>query len=134
MLGEVSNTSLQRMFGYAVDNLFATILGFVAMAILKSENRVFGGVIVCLVYLLYFFAFEAIWARTPGKFLTRLEVRMSDGTAGTTRAAAIRTLARIIEANPLLLGGLPAAIAILCNKRRQRIGDMIADTVVVPKR
>jgi uncharacterized RDD family membrane protein YckC len=40
-------------------------------------------------------------------------------------------LLRILEVNPLLIGALPASIAILSSKRRQRIGDMLAGTVVV---
>jgi len=81
----------------------------------------------------YYFVFEAVWARTPGKFLTGLEVRMMDGSTASTRAAAIRTLARIVEVTPLLLGGLPAGITILATKRKQRVGDLLAGTVVISK-
>ena len=38
---------------------------------------------------------------------------------------------RLLEVNPLLFGGLPAGIAILTSERKQRIGDMLAGTVVV---
>ena len=43
----------------------------------------------------------------------------------------MRTLLRLFEVNPLLLGGIPAAIAVLCSKNRQRLGDMLAGTYVI---
>jgi uncharacterized RDD family membrane protein YckC len=130
MFDQIGNAGRPRIFGSIIDNLLATILGFVIVAVVKPQNQPLGGLIVCVVYLLYFFVFEAVWSRTPGKFLTGLEVRMTDGSAGSTRAAAIRTLARIVEVNPLLLGGLPAGIAILATKRKQRLGDLLAGTGV----
>jgi len=45
----------------------------------------------------------------------------------------IRTLARLLEANPILLGGIPAGIAIFSSPRKQRIGDSLAGTVVVSR-
>jgi uncharacterized RDD family membrane protein YckC len=132
MTDQIADAGKPRIFGFIIDNLLATILGF-GIASIMPENRVLGGLSVCVAYLLYFFVFEAVWSRTPGKFLTGLEVRRSDGSNGSVRTAAIRTLARILEANPLLLGGLPAGIAILVTKRKQRLGDLLAGTVVVPK-
>jgi len=134
MTDEVGTTIPPRYFAFVVDNLFALVPGFMAMALLRPKNNVFGGVIVCFLYLLYFFVFEALWSRTLGKLITGLEIRMADGGALSSKAAAIRTLARITEANPLLFGGLPAAIAILSTKRKQRIGDMLAGTVVVVRK
>lgn len=131
MPDEIGTTAPPRYFAFVVDNLFAMIPGFVAMAVLRPQNNVTGGVAVCVLYLLYFFVFEAVLSATPGKLITGLRVRMSDGSALSSKAAAIRTLARIIEANPLLFGGLPAVIAISSTKRKQRIGDMLADTIVV---
>jgi uncharacterized RDD family membrane protein YckC len=134
MSDQIGNASKPRIFGFIIDNLFATILGFVIVAVVKPQTQPVGGLIVCVVYLLYFFVFEAVWARTPAKFLTGLKVQKTDGTAASTTTAAIRTIARILEANPLLLGGLPAGIAILSTKRKQRLGDLLAGTVVVSTR
>jgi uncharacterized RDD family membrane protein YckC len=38
---------------------------------------------------------------------------------------------RIIEVNPLLLGGIPAGIVVISTSRKQRIGDLLAGTIVV---
>jgi len=63
-----------------------------------------------------------------------LVVRNIDGTRGELKSHLIRTLARLLEANPILLGGIPAGIAIISSTRKQRIGDLLAGTVVVSKR
>ena len=54
--------------------------------------------------------------------------------AGSCRAwqIAVRTGLRLFEVNPLLLGALPAGVAILASSRRQRLGDWLAGTVVAP--
>jgi len=44
-----------------------------------------------------------------------------------------RTLGRALEANPILLGGLPAGIAVFSSAQKQRVGDTLADTVVVSR-
>nr|QQZ49185.1 hypothetical protein JKL49_18910 [Phenylobacterium glaciei] len=44
----------------------------------------------------------------------------------------VRTLTRLIEANPFLLGGIPAGLIANFTKRRQRLGDLLAGTYVVP--
>lgn len=50
------------------------------------------------------------------------------------RAALVRTLLRVVEANPLLFGGVPAGVCILASKRNQRLGDLAAGTLVVSVR
>ena len=63
-----------------------------------------------------------------------LVVVSADGNRATVKAHLIRTLARGLEANPFLLGGIPAGIAIVSSDRKQRVGDLLAGTVVVSKR
>lgn len=83
------------------------------------------------VFLVYFCLSEWLFSRTPGKFLAGLVVRQTDGRPITWRQATVRNLMRLVEANPILLGALPAALAILFTRDRQRFGDMLAGTVVV---
>ena len=130
MSDQIGNAGRPRVLAAIIDNLLATILAFIVVAAVQPRGPV-GGVIVCVWYLSYFFVFEALWSRTPGKFFQGLQVRKADGSKFSTRDAAIRTLARIIEVNPLLFGGLPAGIVILSTTRKQRIGDLLANTVVV---
>jgi len=58
-------------------------------------------------------------------------VRKLDGSPCDWKAALIRGALRLVEVNPILLGGLPAGLAIIASARKQRIGDMLAGTLVV---
>jgi uncharacterized RDD family membrane protein YckC len=75
-----------------------------------------------------------LFSRTLGKFCMGLIVVQYDGRRCTWRQAIIRTLFRFVEVNPLLLGALPAAISIIGSRHRQRFGDKVARTIVVPAR
>ena len=86
------------------------------------------------VVVLYFPLAEGTWGRTIGKLVTGTVVVDSHGRPPGFRRAGLRTLLRLIEVNPFLLGGLPAAIAVLASENRQRIGDMAAGTFVIPAR
>lgn len=79
----------------------------------------------------YYFASEALFSRTVGKWVMGLIVVNYDGSKPSRRAIAVRTLFRFIEVNPLLLGALPAALSVIFSKHRQRWGDRYAKTLVV---
>jgi len=83
-------------------------------------------------YFGYFYFSEWLLGGTPAKLFFGLRVRQLSGERCTARQIAIRNLIRILEINPVL-GGLPAGIAILSTKRRQRLGDLFAGTVVERK-
>lgn len=76
-------------------------------------------------YLLYNTLFEATVGRTPGKMLLGLRVVRPDGSVPETSRLVVRNLSRAIEIMffPLLFTLLMPA--------RQRMGDLIASTVVV---
>lgn len=125
------NSGRPRIFAFILDNLLATVAAFFAVAVLKTDNPYLGAGTLCLTYLCCFFLSEALWSRTPGKYLQGLVViDLSGGRCGWRRAL-IRTLVRALEANPLLFGGIPAGVAILTSGRNQRLGDLAAGTLVV---
>jgi uncharacterized RDD family membrane protein YckC len=80
---------------------------------------------------LYFPIAEGLWGRTVGKLLTGMIVVDKAGNAPGIGRAAVRTILRLVEVNPVLVGGLPAGIAVALSKNRQRLGDMLAQTYVV---
>jgi len=127
----IGDSSKKRMLAVAIDGSLATVLSLIAAGMVNS----FGGAVVitalCSVHLAYFFVFEALWSRTPGKYLFGLRVCQVDGSRCTLRSAMLRTLLRVIEVNPILLGALPAGIMLLVTKRKQRLGDLLAGTVVI---
>jgi uncharacterized RDD family membrane protein YckC len=85
------------------------------------------GVLLMLFILwpLYYFVFEVIWGATPGKWLSFLRVIRKDGGKIHWWQAAVRVLFSALEYNPL------GAIVIWSTPLKQRIGDLIAGTLVV---
>jgi uncharacterized RDD family membrane protein YckC len=128
-----TDTVRARHFAAGIDNVLAMIL---AVVVAKSfdERPLLQFAALVVVFLGYYLVFELVFARTPGKFVTGLVVVELDGRRCTWRQVLIRTAYRILEVNPLLLGGLPAAISIIFSEHHQRFGDKLAETLVVYKR
>ena len=124
------DASKDRFFGLVFDNFIGLVIGIVAAGAIPNDQVVLRGTAWVVLYLGYFFLFEALVGSTPGKMIFGLWVRRIEGGRCSWLQAAVRTVARLIEVNPLLLGALPAAIAVLASKNRQRLGDMLAGTVV----
>lgn len=82
--------------------------------------------------LLYFPILEGVWGRSLGKLATGLRVVDRHGRVPGIGRAVVRTLARLIEVNPVLAGGVPAGLIVLFTRRHQRLGDLMADTYVLP--
>lgn len=127
----VGDASKARLIAVFIDHLIAFALMLFVVALVPESFPVIKGVFFFLIYLAYFVVLEALWSRTLGKYFQGLMVRKLDGSRCDWRAASIRGSLRILEVNPLLLGGLPAGIAVMSSSRRQRIGDMLAGTLVV---
>lgn len=93
-------------------------IGFLVMA--------FVGLTVTLVYG---FLLEGLYGYTPGKYLLGLVVIKSDGSNCTIGASIVRNLLWIVDALPTF--NLVAMVLILLTDDNQRVGDLVADTVVV---
>ena len=129
MIGDASKARLIAAF---IDHLIAFALMMLAVSLVPESLAVVKAVLFFLIYLAYFVVLEGLWSRTFGKFFQGLIVRTVDGTLCGWKAPMIRGGLRIIEVNPLLLGGLPAGLVIIASARKQRIGDLLAGTLVVP--
>ncbi len=131
MMTVVGDTSKARLIASFFDHLIAFALMMVVVAFVPATFPVVKAVLFFLVYLAYFIVLEALWSRTFGKYFQGLIVRKLDGSRCDWKASLIRGGLRILEVNPLLFGGLPAGIVIISSARKQRIGDLLAGTVVV---
>ena len=130
----VGEASKERFFAGVLDNVLAIGASLAtAMALAPASGPVIGAALVG-VYLAYYLVTEMAVCATPGKLLLGLRVVSLSGEKCSFHQVAIRTLARVLEVNPILLGGLPAAVAVLVTERKQRLGDLIAGTVVVSNR
>src|SRR5262245_30475449 len=79
----------------------------------------------------YFILMEAGLGWTIGKLVTDIRVVNKAGRRPNLIQAIVRTLFRLIEANPLAAGAIPAGIAVAWSKTKQRLGDMAAGTYVL---
>jgi uncharacterized RDD family membrane protein YckC len=130
-LDVIGDTSKARLIAAFIDHLFAFGLMLFVVTLMPEESALLKALLFFLAYLAYYVILEALWSRTLGKYFQGLVVRKLDGSPCDLKAALIRSGTRVIEANPLLLGGLPAGLVIISTERKQRVGDLLAGTVVV---
>ena len=82
----------------------------------------------------YFVLFEWAWSgQTPGKRWMKLRVIREDGRPVTFWEAAARNLLRAFDAEPFPFYSI-GLVAVFVSRRDQRVGDMVAGTVVVRER
>lgn len=67
--------------------------------------------------------------RTPGKAMVNLKTVNADGTPIRLPASLIRNIFKVVEGIPLL--GIPAVASMAITKNFKRIGDVVANTIVV---
>lgn len=78
-------------------------------------------------------AFESLWrGRTPGKAALGLRVVTAEGAPVRFRQAAIRAVFGLIDF--FLFLGVVAVVTVLATARSQRLGDLVAGTIVVRER
>ena len=127
----IGDASKARLIAVFIDHLLAFGLMLLTVAFVPESLPVIKATLFFVVYLAYFVVLEGLWSRTLGKYFQGLVVRKLDGSRCDWKAALIRGGLRIIEVNPLLLGGIPAGLVIIASKRKQRLGDILAGTLVV---
>lgn len=128
----IGDASKARFIAVFIDNLISFALMLLLAVQVPEQYPLIKGILIYSSFPLYYILFEGIWSRTPGKYFQGLVVKKLDGSRCDWKSAIIRTILRVVEVNPLLLGGLPAGIAVMITERKQRIGDIIAGTLVVP--
>lgn len=150
VLSEVANISVgmnrpqeyasvfRRILALGVDLLIVTPLPIFYVFLLlttpvpptaRGESLIMAVVIGLLLLLLgfaYFVYSEARSGQTLGKQLLHIRVVSQSGEALHTKRVLLRTIALIFDA--ILLCGL---FFVLYSKKHQRIGDMLASTIVV---
>jgi len=104
---------------------------FLALGAGSTSRATVALILALLAVLAYFPVTEGLWGRSLGKLITGTIVVNKDGDPPGFPKAIIRTLLRLVEVNPFLLGGLPAGIFVFSTEHRQRLGDMLAGTYVV---
>jgi uncharacterized RDD family membrane protein YckC len=138
--GDVHVTG-RRVLATIVDGIFFFLL-FLPLKLISglagaasgSEEVVVAGLslVTSLITLAVGFAYyvltEGYWGRTVGKAVCGIRVVREDGSPPGFGPAAIRTVLRLVDG---LFGYLVAFVVVLASRRRQRLGDMAARTLVV---
>jgi len=128
----------RRAAAWLVDTLIRfvvfVIVGLVVLFATGSTLEGVGmGLLLLLGFLLEWFygvVFETLTAgRTPGKMLLELRVVRGDGSPGRFPDFLLRNLLRAIDFLPALFG--VGVLVMLVDRRMRRLGDLVADTVVV---
>lgn len=132
-----------RFVGFLLDYLiimavYAVLAFFAFLTVPKiglSENvmiYVYVGILVFAFFLtlIYFIFFETTWnGQTPGKKAAGIRVIRSTGEAVTVGSILVRNILRFVDFLPASY--TVGILTILFSKNRQRVGDMVAGTVVV---
>lgn len=128
-----------RFLAILVDLSVWVLLLMVVAAVSTAANlgsRQFGVVVGLVGLFLIIFGYDVICetfnrGRTPGKAALGLRVIQVDGSREGFFNSAIRNLVRIVE---VFLFPMIAVVAVTTSSKRQRVGDMLANTVVVNER
>ena len=111
-------------------------LGSLSASVSEAPKWVYAVLIVVLfiIFSSYFALFEWAWnGQTPGKRWLKLRVIRQDGRPVTFWEAAVRNLLRTIDMMPAPFYSI-GLISVFASYIDQRIGDMVAGTVVVRER
>jgi uncharacterized RDD family membrane protein YckC len=126
---------MPRMLAWVIDVLVRFVIytvTFTVLAVLGSSGAGIALIITFLVewfYPVYFELFKK--GQTPGKKSLNIYVVQDNGSPVTPASSMIRNLLRFVDFLPLFYGfGL---VSMLLNKRFQRLGDLVAGTVVLYK-
>lgn len=135
-LGTESDALGSRAIAIVLDSLLywaVVIAGALFAAALESIHQSLAmlGWLALLGFTVYFwFLLEGIYGRRPGKAAMGLVVVKEDGSQCTVGASVARNLGWIVDQMGFFPFFFVAMIAFVTD-RNQRVGDMIASTVVV---
>jgi uncharacterized RDD family membrane protein YckC len=131
-LGTHGDVIWHRILAYFIDSILMGLI-WVAFILIGTVLSEMGSLILIFVGLIgtfvYGFLLEGLYGYTPGKRLLGLVVIKSDGSNCTVGASVVRNLLWIVDSLPT--ANLLAMVLILLTDDNQRVGDLLADTVVV---
>src|SRR5215216_1559340 len=145
-LASIGNRFIACAIDHAIQALVVGVIAIAAAVLssfsifeqsLSSAPKWVYAVMVLLLFLIfagYFAFFEWIWSgQTPGKRWLKLRVIREDGRPITFWEASVRNLLRTFDMMPAPFYSI-GLISVFSTNRDQRVGDMVAGTVVVRER
>lgn len=145
-LASIGNRFLACALDHALQTVVLALIGVVAIIlasfasieeVVSTAPKWVYAVALLLLFLTfwsYFAFFEWLWSgQTPGKRWLKLRVIREDGRPITFWEAAVRNLLRSFDMMPFPFYSI-GLISVFSTTRDQRVGDMVAGTVVVRER
>lgn len=135
VMGSEGDVLGQRVVATILDALLLMALligGVVAAVVLGNVHELLAlAVLLALAgtYLYYSYLLEGAYGRTPGKAVMGLVVVKEDGRQCTYGASFVRNLFWIVDG--FGVGPFVVALILFVTDRHQRVGDIVASTVVV---
>jgi uncharacterized RDD family membrane protein YckC len=134
-----ANSGGKRFLAILIDTIVLAIIFFIMAKLFGKSSggsvSLNGGPagINFLIDFLYFIVLEAMMGATLGKMAMGLKVVKADGSPLGWGGSIIRNVFRIIDGFPYFIPYLLGAIVMWVSPKKQRLGDMVAGTLVVPK-
>ena len=144
-LASIGNRFLACAFDHALQTLCLALLYLIFTLIgnmldfggLRNAPKWALALLILLAFIIwssYFIIFEWLWnGQTPGKRWLKLRVIREDGRPITFWEAAVRNLLRIFDIMPFPFYSI-GLISVFVSTRDQRVGDLVAGSVVVRER
>lgn len=131
MLASFLDLLVKIAYGIVVAYVFFYLLGLSKMMD-KMDNWSAGAIVIILFFpiFIYSITLESIFeGQTLGKKLTKIKVVKIDGYQASFGDYLTRWIFRLVDNN--ILSGLVGIVAMILNKKVQRLGDMAAGTAVI---
>ncbi|WP_053966542.1 RDD family protein [Haloarcula rubripromontorii] len=129
-MGTEGDVVWRRIVAIVIDVVLIGVVSSAITGILGQVRLAFlGSLLGLLIGFGYYIYLEGTYGQTIGKMALDIVVVTEDGDPIEYGPAAIRTVLRIVDALPAFY--LIGIVAVLVTDRKQRLGDIVADTVVV---
>jgi len=123
---------LKRAIAYTLDFIFLTIVVYAVSLVSQYAPVIISFLLIVIFSLMTFFYFsilETIYGQTLGKKILKIRVVDFNGKNPSFLRALLRNLFRLIDFLPVFY--MLGIILILATKNKQRLGDLIAKTMVI---
>jgi uncharacterized RDD family membrane protein YckC len=127
----IGSRVLAKLIDLAIQLGLLIVVAIISGTVSGSAAFIVGAIGIFLVIFVYPATEAAMNGQTLGKRALSIRVITTDGGPVRFRHAAIRSLIGFLELFVLLPGGPIALVSALLTKRSQRVGDLVAETLVI---
>ena len=115
---------------WLVDILLSVVVAVIVAAAVGVVSDALAAVVFLLVLVGWYVVSEAVWGQTPGKRLVGISVVDTNGNDISAGDAVMRNVTKLLGGSSLLFI-LVGVVLIADSRDNQRLGDRMADTLVV---